>query len=170
MRAAPILLLAVVGVAIAIRSFQPLIQPLVRQRLDFQFRHGGILPATLVFRFRVWREVFWPAIRENLLWGNHLTIPPTFAWQWAESEYISILFRFGLVGLLAHLAWVGVTLAWLYRIFRQSVGFLRSVVTGALTILVVLSITGLTNAVFTFNGTADYLWIMLALVAGSEEA
>lgn len=169
MREVPILLLAVVGVAIAIRSFQPLIQPLVRQRLDYQFQHGGIVPQTLSFRFQVWREVYWPAIRENLLWGSHLTIPDTFTWQWAESEYLLLLFRFGVIGLLAHLAWVGVTLGWLWRRFRQSDGFLRSMVTCALVILVVLSITGLTNEVLTFSGAADYLWIMLALVAGSEE-
>lgn len=169
MREVPILRLAVAGVAIGICSFQPILQPLIRQRLDFQFRHGGMVPQTLLFRFQVWRDIFWPPIRQNFPWPVHPTIPATFAWQFGESQYLMLLFHTGFVSLLAHLAWVGITLAWLYRRLRKSDGFLRAIVASTFAILVVLSIAGLTNSVFTYSGAADYLWIMLALVAGSKE-
>jgi len=39
----------------------------------------------------------------------------------------------------------------------------------ALVLVIVLSIAGFTNEVFSYAGVADYLWIMLALVANSQE-
>ncbi len=163
------LLMGGAGVGIVYLLFQSIIEPLIRQRLRYQFRHGGTTPQTLVFRFKVWRETFWPVIRQNYLWGAYLTLPSILSWQYFESQYIFLWLSFGIVGLLAHLVWVGATLGWLYRRFHQSDGFSRAVVISALTILVVLSVMGFTNAVFTFSGAVDYLWIVLALVAGSEE-
>lgn len=163
------LLLAAGAAAVGIAVLWPLLEPFLLRRLNYQFESGGVVPRTLDFRFQVWREVFWPAIRENPIWGVDLTIPDTFAWHAFESEYILLLFRSGLVGLVGHLAWVAVTLGWLHRKLCRSAGLSKAVVTAAIALLVVLSVAGLTNAVFRFSGTADYLWMILALVAGSEE-
>lgn len=168
-RSLPILVVIVVGVLVSVLFLWPFIKPLIRGRLNFQYRHGGIIPQTLVFRFHVWRNVFCPVIRDNILLGVSLTIPSTFAWHAFESQYLLLLYYFGLGGLIAHLFWLGLMLYWLYQRLRKSGVFLRAIVTGTLSVLVVLSIAGLTNAVFTFSGAADYLWIMFALISGSEE-
>lgn len=157
---------ALLLMAAVVFLFQPIIQPLVRQRLDYQFRSGWV-PQTLQFRFQIWQSIFWPIIKQNLAWGTRLTIPTTLTWQWAESEYLLQLFRFGVFGLAAHLAWAGITLVWLYRRLYGLSGFPGALALSAFVILVVLTVAGLTNSVFTFLGAADYLWILLALVAAS---
>ena len=35
-------------------------------------------------------------------------------------------------------------------------------------IVIVIIVAGFSNAVFTYSGTADYLWIMLALISTDE--
>lgn len=167
-RAVP-LLLAAGTAAVGIAVLWSLLEPLLVRRLNYQFGSGAMVPRTLDFRFQVWREVFWPAIRENPVWGVEPMIPENSAWHAFESEYILLLFRSGVVGLVGHLAWVAVTLAWLKQKLRRSAGLTRAVVTAGIALLVVLSVSGLTNAVFRFSGTADYLWMSLALVAGNEE-
>jgi O-antigen ligase len=147
----------------------PLVQPLLQQRLTYQFARG-VVPQTLQFRFKVWAEVFWPVIRQNLLWGVNLTIPTTYTWRWAESEYLLTLFRFGIWGLAAEVAWLGVTLGWLHARTRRVAGFGRALAVATLGILAVLAVAGLTNSVLSFFGTAEYLWILLALaLAGNGE-
>lgn len=160
-----ILIMAAAGVLL----FQPLIGPLVQQRLAYQFQGGKIVPQTLAFRFQVWREVFWPVIQQNLFWGTLLSIPASFTWQWAESEYLLLLFRFGIIGLVAWLAWLGVTLGWLARRLRQVSDLSRLITISAFAALVVLVIIALTNEVFEFLGFADYLWILLALVSSKGD-
>jgi len=168
-RIVPIFILSLGVVAIIFLLLQPVLQPLVQSRLDYQFGGGGSTPQTLSYRFIVWRDVFLPPIRENFPWPVHPTVPASYTWHIEESQYIMLLFRLGLTGLLSHLAWVGLTLAWLSRRFRQSEGFLRGITISVLAILIVLTVDGLTNAVFTFAGTMDYLWILLGLIANSQE-
>ncbi len=65
------------------------------------------------------------------------------------------------------MTWIGITLVWLYRRLRRSQGFDRALASAALTIVLMLVVAGITNEVFSFAGTIDYLWILLALVAGA---
>ncbi len=168
-RSVPILIATFAMIGIALIVFQPILQPLVDKRLAYQYQDGGIVPQTMLYRIMVWRQIFIPAIIEHFPWAVYPTVPSSYAWGYEESQYISLLFRTGLSGLLGHLAWVGITISWLYRTRRQSSGFTNMMITAALTIIILLSIAGLTNEVFSFAGSADYLWIMLALIANSKE-
>jgi len=147
-----------------------LFETLIRMRLNTQFGYGGAVPQTLLYRFKVWQEIFLPAVQQNLLWGINPTVPTTYSWQYTESQFITLLFSFGLVGLIAYLAWNAIILTWLNRRFRQRNGILRPVTAIAIAIIIVLFIAGFTNAVFTYSGTADYLWIMLALITADEDS
>jgi hypothetical protein len=144
-------------------------QAFILKRFESQFGYGGSVPATLLDRFRIWQEIYIPAVQQNPIWGVYLTIPETYAWQYTESQYLTLLFCFGLVGLTAFLLWVGITLIWLIRRFRQHDGLLKPVAAIAFSIILVLSIAGFTNAVFTYSGTAEYMWILLALATYRPE-
>jgi hypothetical protein len=156
------------GVVVIALLLKPLILPILGQRLAYQFEQGDAVPHTLAYRFLVWRGVFWPVISQNWLWGVRPTIPATLSWQAEESQYLYLLFRFGIIGLVAHLAWVGITLGWLIQRCGTNAGFWRAVSASAGVTLIVLSIVGLTNEVFTFSGVADYLWITLGMVAHNK--
>jgi O-antigen ligase len=164
-RSMPVLVIGLIGVILAIVLLYPFLQPLVEKRLTYQFRLGGFVPQTLLYRIYVWQEIFLPAIRQRFPWPVAPTIPSYFAWQFEESQYLMLLFRTGLAGFIGYLTWIGITIGWLIWSFRRSQGFDKAIASVALTLVIVLVIAGLTNEVFSFAGTIDYLWIMLALVA-----
>jgi hypothetical protein len=142
---------------------------LIDKRLQTQFGYGGMIPATLLDRFRIWQDIYLPSLKGHILWGVDLTIPNTFSWKYTESQYISLLFGFGLIGFIGFVLWVFVTLYWLYR--RHVHEYLKSKDINPTTIAIVISIAvmvvmfmaGFTNAVFAYSGTAEYMWILLAL-------
>jgi hypothetical protein len=156
---------AVGGVILAL----PVIGTVVLGRLEYQFGDGNLLPSTFVYRFWIWEDVFWPSIVANPLLGTSLDIPAHFRWLYAESHYISLLFRFGLVGMLTHLLWSGLMLAWLLRWVRNGDKLTRMMAAAAFATLVSLLIASLTNEVFLFTGCIDYLWILFAVVAARKE-
>jgi hypothetical protein len=140
----------------------------VRGRLHDQFGYGGTVPQTLLARFRIWQDIYLPALQGNILWGVNPTVPATYTWQYTESQFITELFSFGLAGLVGFLAWIAITLIWLKQKFRGHHGLLRPVVAIAAAVIIVLFIAGFTNPVYTYSGVIDYLWIMLALVTADE--
>lgn len=170
MRMVPILVLCSIGIFIAFLLFEPFLQPLVNKRLAYQYRDGGLVPQTFLFRVEVWRDVFLPPILQHLPWAVYPTVPSSYAWQYEESQYILLLFRTGLSGLLGFLGWMALTIGWLNRALRTSTGFTSAMVTATLTLVIVLVIAGLTNEVFSFAGSIDYLWMMLGMIAGSKGA
>jgi hypothetical protein len=133
-------------------------------RFTFQYSDGGWIPQTLAFRFYVWKDIFWPIIQETWLWGYHPIMPSTLAWLFPESQYFELLLRSGIISLLAHLLWIGLSVVWLFRNFRTHNDLRRCLSASGIILLVVLSIMGLTNGVFTYSGVIEYLWILLCLI------
>ncbi len=174
-QAIPILVVTAVLVGVLFFLLQPIVGPLIEQRFDYQFGGGGgqdgWIPRTMLFRINVWQEFFWPAIQKNPIWGTHPTIPEGFGWHAYESQYIYLLFSTGLVGFASWLVWWFGSYSWLIRQLGQVTGVDRFIGTTALALFVVMLIAGLTNAVFTFAGSIDYLWILFALAAagGAKE-
>jgi len=166
-RSMPILIIGFIGVILAIFLFYPLLQPLIEKRLAYQFRVGGLIPQTILYRFKVWREIFIPAIQQHFPWPVYPTVPSYFAWQFEESQYILLLFRTGLVGFISFLVWIGLTIGWLNRCYQRSQGFNKAITSATITLVIMLVLTGFTNEVFSFAGSIDYLWILLGLVANS---
>ena len=161
-RGIKLLFLLVIGMMVG--AF--LLQDLIIGRLDYQFGGSGdsLLPSPLAYRIKVWAEVYFPIIGRNPLWG----LTPTFSdlgWPWAESQYLYLLVRSGLVSLVAHLLYVIFLMTWAYRRIRQSDGLNRAMAIALFALLAMLNIMGFTNEVFTSSGVIDYMWIMIGLFA-----
>lgn len=160
--------LAIAAVLVVGQSF---LLPVVQARLEFQFGESGdLVPRTLSTRFDIWRDVFATPIRQHFPRAVHPNVPASYAWLWEESQYVMLLFRTGLAGLAAHLIWVGLIVTWLRRRLRQIDGLNKMYAACALTIMIVMSIGGFTNAVFNYSGSIDYMWILFAFVASSTES
>lgn len=157
----PFLLVGVIAVIV--------LSPFISARLAFQFTgDGSILPRTLVDRFDIWTGIYLPLIEKNPLWGTRPDMEG-LTWAFAESEYINLLFRSGLVSLIAHVGWVGIMLAWLRREIRINHDTTRKLAIFLFVMLITLSIMAFTNPVFTYSGTIDYLWIVLGLLVNMRE-
>jgi len=87
--------------------------PFLGARLNTEFsssagsgRHAGV-PQTLDFRWSVWRTQYIPAIESRPLSGYGPHLPPSVAWPYPESQYISYLMEggFPVLVLFGGLAW-----------------------------------------------------------------
>lgn len=144
-----------------------LLSPLLTTRFEYQFGgNDGLAPNTLLFRLEVWRTIYIPLIAQNPLWGS----TPTFenlSFVYAESQYLFLMVRSGIISLIAFLTWLIATLAWLLVIIRGKYSTIQMIALAVFVILLVLSAMGLTNPVFTYSGVMDYLWIYLGIIASS---
>ena len=140
----------------------------VLYRWNQQFGYGGAVPETLVYRLNLWESFYWPVIKNNLFWGTNPTIPSYYSWPYTESQFLDLLFSFGIIGFFSFLFWNAITLRTLLQRFYQHGSFLRTVSSIAITIVIVLFVDGFTNAVFSYSGVIDYLWIILALITAQE--
>ena len=139
--------------------------PDIAQRFAFQARADTWVPETLVFRWGVWQDIFVPRIAESPLFG----VRPSFAglaWPHPESQYIGYLYRSGAVALVAHVIWLALTASWLYgSLWRGGLEAVqRNLGLTALSLVLVLSLIGIINPVFTYSGTMEYFWITLGIV------
>lgn len=82
-----------------------------------------------------------------------------------ESQYLLLLLRFGLVGLLGHLLLIGVALRMLMAGRASPVEAIRRYSQTGVALLVMFSIMGVTNAYFTYSGAATTLWMVIGLSA-----
>jgi hypothetical protein len=165
------LLTSIALAALVVLLAWPLLGPVIEQRLIYQFGQGGdsMLPETFVYRFWIWRDVFWPFIEKHPISGYALDLSLTLRWANAESQYILLLFRFGLLGLSFFFVWVAMMLGWLFRARAASDPLVRMFAATGFALLVVQTISGLTNEVFLFTGAIDYMWMCFALVANRWE-
>lgn len=156
--------------AVAIGVGIVLLLPGLIDRYAVQTDEETFLFQTLQYRVNIWVADFLPLIKENLWWG----VSPSFEnlpFAFPESQYIYLLIRSGLVGLLAHLTWIGVLLVWLRRVYRRhQPSFERSLIAVVITQLVTFSLVGIINPVFTYSGSIDMLWIMLGLIINAERS
>jgi len=139
-------------------------------RWNEQFGYGGgSAPSSLLVRFKLWQDIYLPAIQKNLFWGINPTVPAYYTWKFTESQYLDLLFSFGLVGFVSYLFWNVMTLNSLVLRFYDHGNFLRTVTAIAIVIIIVLFVAGFSNAVFAYSGTVEYMWIILALVTTQED-
>jgi hypothetical protein len=148
-----------------------LLSPIILQRLQYQFGTGAatdsLVPQTFAYRIEIWQNIYIPALlNSNPLFGLVPTME-NLSWQWAESQYIFLLMRSGIVSLVAHLAWVGIMCAWLWNRMRTTTGQTKILANVTFCSLIILSVMGFTNEVFTLSGAIDYIWIFLGLVANA---
>jgi O-antigen ligase len=157
-------LIAIVVIIITVVLFREK----VLGRWNDQFGSGSLVPQTLAYRIELWQAFYLPAIQKNIFWGINPTVPSYYHWPYTESQFLSLLFSFGLIGFVSFLIWILVTLKSLLNRFYQHGDFLRTITATAIAILFVLFSAGFTNAVFGYSGVVDYLWIILALITTDE--
>lgn len=138
--------------------------PFVQERFEFQFSESSLLqPKTGVYRLQVWSNVFWPTIKNHILFGYAPTIPEGFGWQSFESQYIALLFKGGILYLIAHLFFVIYNGWWLYKKWRLSTSIVGLCALCALISIFVMSVMSLSNEYFSYSGVMETLWILLGL-------
>lgn len=99
-----------VGAAVLVPLFF-LFAPYVGGRLEEQFSPASssagssIVPETITYRFDIWAAEYLPALKGRLLLGYGSPVPPDAGWPYAESLYIELLLRGGLLVLLAFAAY-----------------------------------------------------------------
>lgn len=147
-----------------------ILSPLIAERFAYQFERSesGWLPQTLEFRFEVWRDIYIPLILDDPIWG----VAPTMSnlnWEHPESQYIMTAFQSGFVGVIGFFTWLGTLLLWLVSIIQGKLNTMRSIAIAVFAMLVVLTIMGITNPVFTYSGVIDYMWILLGLIASKQK-
>jgi O-antigen ligase len=161
--------LAWLGVAAVVGGM--LFGPLLEERVVQQYRETTItqdqslVPQTIEFRYRVWTTQFVPVIRENVIWGYGPTLPPRLFFGYAESLYVTLLLRGGVLLLLSYFA-VMVALAMRARGAVRSEGLERRVV--GRVVLAAVPLLMLIDVIATYfldSGPAPLLWVLAGLMA-----
>jgi hypothetical protein len=150
-----------------------ILSPVIIQRLDYQFGDAntstgsGILPQTFAYRLYLWSTYYIPALVQSNPWFGLYPTMENVSWPWAESQYIFLMMRSGIFSLIAHLIWVLMLCFWLWRKFKTTTGQTKLLALVTMTSVILLSVMGLTNEVFTLSGAIDYIWIFVGLIANA---
>mgnify|MGYP001049869164 CR=1 FL=1 len=161
----PLVLVSVLGALVLL--------PTIIQRAEMQFEEESWVPQTLRFRYHVWTDYFIPAIAEEPWLG----VSPNFddiPFPYPESQYIYYLYRSGALSLVAHLIWIASLLTWLISSRkREPPGpdrqLNRSVALIPIVLILVLSLIGAINPVFTYTGSMTYFWMIVGLIINAKQ-
>ncbi len=162
----PIIYIAI-GVALAAIIFQPFLSA----RLNDELGAGaaqGLLPQSLAFRVMLWKDIFLPAIGQNLLFGYGPAPAVLALWPAEESQYFLTLLRGGLFYFFGYLLLIGVAGYACWRHIKRKDKDPGQVVAIALfAILVALSVMNVSGEYFTYVGGTQVLWMLLAIVVAT---
>lgn len=142
----------------------------ISQRFEQQLLYGGGLstPESLLTRDRYWEEFFIPLVSEHLWTGTGTLLPtevPSRFIRFVDSEYLGLLFRAGLLGLiLLAVALAAMALAGA-RGRRDPRPLVRALGAVLLADVAVLAAMGLTAEYLTFRGVSQTLWMTAGVFA-----
>jgi hypothetical protein len=162
----PILL---IGGVLALIAFGPSIE----RRFDEQFGDEGRtrpawVPATMDYRFRVWRDQFVPALEGYWWTGYGPDLPPSIQFDYTESLYFTLLVRGGIPLVFLYL---GLTLALLASSIRarDDPDPARRAAARTMAVAIVLLVPmHWVETYFVMTGMATLFWITAALVLGGD--
>src|SRR5690606_30921072 len=105
-----------------------------------------------------------------------LGVQPTFEeveFPYPESQYIYYLYRSGILSLVAHIIWMVGTVVWLVSARRREPpgpnrNVNRSLAMVPIVLILVSSLIGLINPVFTYTASMTYFWMILGLVLNAQ--
>ena len=161
------------GVAVLVVGvlFGPLIMERVAQQ-DARTNYTedqSFLPQTIEFRYRLWKTAYVPVIEDNFVGGYGPNMPPGLYFDFAESLYVTLLLRGGIVLLLTYLAVMG-TLALRARGASLADEVERRVIGRAVLVTVpLLMLIDIIETYFLDSGPAPLLWVLIGLM-GAELA
>src|SRR6266568_2120801 len=158
-----------IGITLAVIIFQPFIA----DRLNFQFGSGnsqGIIPESLAFRIMLWRQIFLPAIAQNLLFGAGPAQTALNSWPAEESQYFFVLLRGGLPYFLSYLLLIGTAMAVCWRQIKdKNDDTSRPVAIALFAILISISVMNFSGEYFTYVGGTQTIWTLLAILVASGQ-
>lgn len=145
-------------------------------RLDQQFQRdpsasGSVfVPQTISYRYDIWTEQYFPALRGRLLTGYGPDIPPEITWRFTESLYITLALRGGIPLLILYAAFVLALAGECVRTRRETEGVPRAMAQGLLAALILLLPMQIIQAYFIQAGPGHLVWALGALVIASRNA
>ena len=146
--------------------FGPLIKDRVLQqeaRTNYT-EDQSFLPQTIEFRYRLWKTEYVPVIQDNFVTGYGPNLPSGIYFDFAESLYVTLLLRGGLLLLLTYLAVMG-TLALRARDATRADDVERRVVGRAVLVTVpLLMLIDVIETYFLDSGPAPVLWVLVGLM------
>jgi len=163
------------GVAVVVGGL--LFGPLIKERVSQQeastnyTEDQSFLPQTIEFRYRLWKTAYVPVIEDNFVAGYGPNLPPGIYFDFAESLYVTLLLRGGILLLLTYLAVMG-TLALRARGAMLAGEVERRVVGRAVLVTVpLLVLIDIIETYFLDSGPAPLLWVLVGLMgAGTASA
>lgn len=161
------LIFVLIGITLAVIIFQPFIA----DRLNFQFGSGnaqGLIPESLAFRIMLWRQIFLPAIAQNLLFGAGPAPTALNSWPAEESQYFFVLLRGGLPYFISYLFLIGTIIAVCWReIKSKHDDASRPVAIALIAIIISISVMNFSGEYFTYVGGTQTIWTLLAIAVAS---
>jgi hypothetical protein len=124
-----------------------------------------LVPQSVAYRWEVWTEQSLPAIDGHWVLGVGPTLPDTLAWRATESQYITLLFRGGLVLLGVYLLLVASVLWVAWRGARAPDPGLGALSRALLVLMLMLIPMQIIQPYLTYGGVSHMVWLLAALVA-----
>ncbi len=162
-----LVILVLIGMSLAVIIFQPFIA----DRLNFEFGSGnaqGLIPESLAFRIMLWRQLFLPAIAQNLLFGAGPAPTALISWPAEESQYFFVLLRGGLPYFFSYLLLLGTAIAVCWRQLKsKNDDASQPVAIALIAIIISISVMNFSGEYFTYVGGTQTIWTLLAIVEAS---
>jgi hypothetical protein len=162
----PVLLIGAVAATLAFG-------PSIERRFDEQFGDQGRtrpawVPATMDYRYRVWRDQFVPALEGYWWTGYGPDLPPSIQFDYTESLYFTLLVRGGVPLTLLYFGLIVALLASSIRA-RDDPDPTRRATARTMAVAIVLLVPmHWVEPYFVMTGMATLFWITAALLLGGD--
>lgn len=143
------------------------------QRIEDQWigqADSGVLPQTVDYRIEVWTEQYLPLIDQYWTLGYGTGIPPQIDWEYTESGYLTLLFRGGVLLVIAAGVMIANSFRSADRAARLRSGDDRALALCAMAVALALIPMNLVWPYLTNAGLSHVFIVVLGLVRASDSA
>jgi hypothetical protein len=151
-----------------------LLGPLIEERLGYLFAGtsspyaaAGLVPSTWPVRLEHWTSVFWPVIQPNLLFGVRPSLDPDLGWSSTENFYILLLYRGGLLLLIAFIVFAVLLVGEARALRRSTDPLTRTLAQAVAVIMAVQLILDIFDAHFAMAGEPELIAMVLGLMVAA---
>jgi hypothetical protein len=144
--------------------------PAIQERMDYQYNSWGAsgqMPVTWEYRISNLTTIFWPVVRDSLVFGVAPSVSPDLPWHFPENQQMYLLYQGGLIYVAAYFIFMWVVIRTLWGFQKRLDGPARAVGRAALIAWLLMLILGLIDSHLTMAGEADAAWLLLALATGA---
>jgi hypothetical protein len=144
--------------------------PAIQERMDYQYNSWGAsgeMPVTWEYRITNLTTIFWPVVKDSLVFGVAPSVSPDLPWHFPENQQMYLLYQGGLIYVAAYFIFIGAILRATWRYTRQVDGPALAVARAAFIAWMLMLVLGIFDAHLTMAGEADTAWMVLALATGA---